>query len=320
MNRGTSTQDAATTRLTAAVGHVALQTRDLAAAVAQATTIMGLRVSRQDDEGADLTCGAPRHELQLLRSDVDALDHIGLEAAGPAALAEVRRRLDRAGIPLVQDRPLDPALPEGFVFELPGRVTVELYTGMPHDQPDYVPTGVRPTRFGHVNVYVPDPEPTLRALVDVLDFRISDYIRGGAFTRCNPDHHGIAVLPGDNKLHHHAWEVASLGDLGRLGDVLDAAGSALVEGPVRHGIGRNLAAYFAGASGEAVEYYTDMERIHDDHAHVPGHWDVQGTQWYSRWVPRLPPDGFRDLGVPLAAFARTGATARPAKVTADAAS
>lgn len=285
----------------AAVGHVALRVRDVDRAVEQATTVMGLRVSREHADGVDLTHGAARHSLQFIHADHDALDHIGLEADGREALVEIRRRLAASGLPLLSDGPLDDALEDGLAFELPGGVPVEVYSGMPMDQPDYVPTGVRPTRFGHVNVYVEDPVPALEVLCGVLDFRISDRIRGGAFTRCNADHHGIAVLPGPDKLHHHAWEVANIAELGRLGDVLHATGARLVEGPVRHGIGLNVAAYFVGASGEAVEYYTDMERVLDESAHVPGDWDVNGTDWYSRWVPRLAPDGFRDLGIPLRA-------------------
>jgi catechol 2,3-dioxygenase len=287
----------------AGIGHVALRVSDLERAVQLGTQIMGLRASRTTADEADLTCGSARYALQLRRDSVDACDHIGLEAEGPEALAEIRRRLDVAGIPLASDGPLDEALTHGLAFELPGRVLVEVYTGMPQDQPDYVPTGVRPTRFAHVNVYVPDPKPTLDALVGILDFRISDYIRGGAFTRCNADHHGIAVLPGASKLHHHAWEVPSIADLGRLGDVLHASGTSLIEGPVRHGIGQNIAAYFEGMAGEVVEYYTDMEVIHDDDAHVPGDWTVEGTEWYTRWTPRMPSDHFRSLGSPLAAFA-----------------
>lgn len=288
--------------VTASIGHVALRVRDLDAAVDTATSIMGLRVSRRTADVADLTCGASHHALQFLAADVDAFDHLGLEAAGPEALAEVRRRLERAGIPLLRDRPFDAVLADGFAFELPGRVVVELYTGMPQDQPDYVASGVRPSRLAHVNIYVPEPGPTLEALTGILDFRISDTVRGGAFTRCNADHHGVAILPGDNKLHHHAWEVQSIADLGRLGDVLHAAGTSLVEGPVRHGIGGNMAAYFVGPAGEAVEYYTDMEVVLDEAAHVPGDWDVTGTSWYSRWTPRLPSEDFRGLGVPLATF------------------
>ena len=284
-----------------AVGHVALRVRDLDAATEQATSVMGLRVVRRTEREVDLTEGAPRHSIQFIRSDVDALDHVGLEAADRAALAEIRGRLERDGVALLAERPLDDALRCGLAFELPGRIVVEIYTGMPRDQPDYIASGVRPRRFGHVNINVPDPAPTLELLTRVLDFRISDRIRGGAFTRCNADHHGIAVLPGPSGLHHHAWEVQSVAELGRLGDTLHACGSALVEGPVRHGIGDNIAAYFEGAAGEAVEYYADMRRIDDDDGFVPGDWSSEGTDWYSQWTPRLPSDRFRSLGVPSAA-------------------
>jgi catechol 2,3-dioxygenase len=285
------------------IGHVALRARDLEHAHAVATGIMGLRASRSGGEAATFTSGRERYSLQVTRDAVDAFDHLGLEAEGPEAVREIRRRLERRGIPVISDRPLDAELPEGLAFELPGRVLIEVYTGMPHDQPDYVGTGVRPNRLGHVNVYVPDPKPALDVLVEVLDFRISDFVRGGAFTRCNADHHGVAVLPGDNKLHHHAWEVKSIADLARLGDVLFASERRLIEGPLRHGIGRNIAAYFEGLAGEAVEYYTDMELILDDDAHEPGDWSVEGIDWYTSWTPRLPLDVFRTLGVPLAAFA-----------------
>ncbi|MDX6410141.1 MAG: catechol 2,3-dioxygenase [Gaiellaceae bacterium] len=284
----------------AAIGHVALGVRDLDVAVEQATTVMGLRVSRRADGQVDLTHGAQHHSLQFRAAAEDVLDHLGLEAEGPDGVAEIRRRLEAGDIPLVAEGPLDEGLEDGLAFELPGGALIEVYTGMPHDEPDYVATGVRPTRFGHVNIYVEDPGPALDVLVDVLDFRISDRVRGGAFTRCNADHHGIAVLPGDRKLHHHAWEVRDAGELVRLGDVLHARGEGLVEGPVRHGIGGNIAAYFRGPAGAAVEFYTDMEVILDDAAFVPRDWDVQGTSWYSRWVPRMPPEEFRHLGAPFA--------------------
>jgi catechol-2,3-dioxygenase len=288
--------DASDRPVISAVGHVALQVIDLDSALEQATTIMGLRVARAGTEDADLTHGAPRHTLQYRHGDRPALHHVGLEAASRDALTTIRGRLRDYGARIIQDEPYDDCLADGLVFELPGGIPVEVYAGMPADQPDYVPTGVRPLRFGHVNVYVPDPAAALDLLVGVLDFRISDRIRGGAFTRCNADHHGIAVLPGEAQLQHHAWEVAGLAQLGELGDALFAADSALVEGPVRHGIGHNIAAYFEGAAGEAVEYYADMEQIIDDERHVPGEWATDGTAWYSRWTQRLPTDEFRRLG------------------------
>ena len=69
--------------------------------------------------------------------------------------------------------------------------------------------------------------PAIELLTEALDFRVSDWVRGGAFVRCNADHHGLAVLPGDCKMQHQAWEVESIADLGRLGDLLHSAGGHL---------------------------------------------------------------------------------------------
>jgi catechol 2,3-dioxygenase len=280
-----------------AVGHVALRVSDLDAAVEHATNIMGLRVSERSSERVDLTHGAPHHSLQYIRSDSDAVDHLALEASSPDALEEIRTRLRHADIPLLSEVPLDEQLAEGFVFEGPDGFVFEIYRGMPQDQPSYRGSGVRPRRFGHVNISVPDPVPLLSLLQNVLDFRISDNFRGGAFLRCNAEHHGVAVLRGRGILHHHAWEVESIADLGHLGDLVDEGGDELVAGPVRHGMGNNIAAYIEGPGHVVVEYYTDMDKIFDEDGYVPGSWSEEGHKWYSRWAPELPGDRFRALGV-----------------------
>lgn len=279
------------------VGHVALQVRDLDGAVEHATTLMGLRVAEQDGDRVDLTHGAAHHSLQYIRSEVDGVDHIGLEAAGPEALEEIRRRLNDAGIPLLSEGPLDTCLPDGLAFEGPAGFVFEVYIGMPKDQPNYLTRGVRPRRFGHVNFALADTQPMLLLLTEVLDFRVSDHFRGGAFTRCSVEHHGIGVLHGPDTLHHHAWEVENIGDLGRLGDVADEMGSQIIAGPVRHTMGNNIAAYLAGPGGICIEYYTDMLRILDESNYTPGDWSEEGSRWYSRWSPQLPEASVRELGM-----------------------
>jgi catechol-2,3-dioxygenase len=296
------------TNVIAAIGHVALQVRDLEAAVEHAETIMGLRVVERTDDRVDLTHGAAHHSLQYIRSDVDAVDHIGLEAAGPEALAEIGERLTDRGIPLVADAPLDECLPAGLAVEVPNGFVFEIYCGMPQDQPPFLSTGVRPRRFGHVNFGVEDPGALIDFLVEVLDFRISDRFRGGAFLRCNAEHHGIGVLKGRGILAHHAWEIESIVDLGHLGDVLDELGSNLLAGPVRHGMGNNIAAYIEGPGGMLIEYYCDMLRIWDDSTYVPGEWPEDGYKWFSRWAPQLPDPSMRALGAPPAS--RAGQAAR----------
>ena len=72
------------------VGHIALRVRNLDSAVEHATTVMGLRVVEERDGRVDLTHGRPHHSLQYIEADTDSVDHVGLEAAGPEALALIR--------------------------------------------------------------------------------------------------------------------------------------------------------------------------------------------------------------------------------------
>ena len=288
------------THVIASVGHVALQVKDLDGAVEHATSIMGLRESSRTGDRVDLTEGRPHHSLTYVKSDVDAVDHFGLEAAGPEAVAEIRRRLAERGVPLVSEGPLDDVLEDGLAFEIPGGFLLEVYSGMPKDEPQYTPSGVRPLRFGHLNFAVEDPDAMIELLCEVLDFRVSDRFRGGAFLRCNVEHHGIGVLKGENKLAHHAWEVDSIAELARLGDVLDDLGSNLLAGPVRHGMGNNIAAYMAGPGNVLVEYYSNMLKIWDDSTYKPGEWAEDGFKWFSRWSPGLPGPEARELALPAA--------------------
>jgi catechol-2,3-dioxygenase len=284
----------------AAIGHAALRVRDLGAAVTVATEVMGLRETERSGEWVYLTHGTPHHSLQLTAADVDAVDHIGLVAASPDALGEIRERLEREGVRLLHDGPLDGMLEDGITFVGPDGFVFEVYTGMPAGEPEYVPHGVRPRRFGHFNIYLPDPQPMWEFLQRVLDFRVSDRVGPAGFLRCNADHHGIGLAPADSaRLHHYAWEVESIADLGRLGDVLAARGHNLVWGPVRHGAGNNIAAYFVDAADLVVEFYTDMVRIEDEGTYVPGTWDRDDPRFLSLWWQAVP-QGLREHGLPPA--------------------
>jgi catechol 2,3-dioxygenase-like lactoylglutathione lyase family enzyme len=282
-----------------AIGHVAIAVTDMDAAVRNATTLMGLRISERRGEWTDLTHGASHHSLQYVAGATDALHHIGLVAADTAALEEIRGRAENAGFEIVADAPLDPALRDGYVIAGPEGFLYEVYTGMPEDEPPYSPTGVKPNRFGHVTISVADPGGMRDFLQDVLDFRLSDEVAGIIFLRCNVDHHGIGLVPGAPGLHHHAWEVQSTGELGQLGDRVDETGGSLLWGPSRHGAGNNVAAYYLEPCGVVVEYYCDMLRIYDDASYTPTDWNLEDHKWFSKWAP-LMPEGFQELGIPLA--------------------
>lgn len=288
-----------------AMGHVALQVRDLDASTRVATEILGLTVRERREGAVDLTHSSPHHSLQYILGDVDGLDHVGLEAPDLEALAEVRSRVDAAGLRIVSEVPLDDCLSDGFAFEGPQGFVFEVYRGMPQEPVSYKPVGVRPNRFGHVTFAVTDKEEMRAFLSDVLDFRISDIVSAGYFMRCNVDHHGIAFTTGARPaLHHHGWEVQTTVEVGLLADRVNEDGGSVLWGPVRHGCGRNIATYFQDPGGSVIEYYSDMDRYYDDDF-VPPVWDETDHKWYSLWSPMIP-DPWVDLGVPP--LARTTVT------------
>jgi catechol 2,3-dioxygenase len=284
------------------IGHLALRVRDLEAAAELATNVMGLMVTARTDDAVWLSHGTSHHSLQYIRDDADGVDHVGLVAPDAEAVEDARGRVEGAGLRILSDGPLGPGVKDGFSFEDGGGFVFEIYSEM--ETTDVRPTAatVRPRRFGHVNFFASEPKRMQAMLMEVLDFRISDWAgEEGAFLRCNVDHHGIGVFPGAGKLHHHAWEFATVVELGAIADFIDARGGSTVWGPMRHGIGRNIATYVREASGMLVEFYCDMDRIYDDVHHVPGHWNVgEGHKWISLWAPHLAPDGFVDMGLPPA--------------------
>src|SRR5215472_14989943 len=91
-------------------------------------------------------------------------------------------------------------------------------------------------KLGHVVLNVRDVERSVRFYTEVLGFEVSDVypdemVPGGmAFLRCNPDHHGIALVgslteAAENvELNHIAFEVATLQEVMRARDHLHRYG------------------------------------------------------------------------------------------------
>lgn len=95
------------------MGHVAIQTTDLAAAVADATDILGLRVTERTQDGVYLAANAVHHELVYVESSRNGIHALGLIARDGDALAEVRRRVEAENLPFLSDRPLSAGVADG---------------------------------------------------------------------------------------------------------------------------------------------------------------------------------------------------------------
>lgn len=148
--------------------------------------------------------------------------------------------------------------------------------------PDRVRTMGRPYglpfqigKIGHVVLNVRDVERSARFYTEVLGFQISDVypqemVPGGmVFLRCNPDHHGIALVgsmtgeAANLELNHIAFEVASLDEVVRARDHLRRHGVEIdFEG--RRRAGCQLAVEFRDPDNHRLEIYWGIDQIGSD--------------------------------------------------------
>lgn len=246
------------------MGHVSIQTTDVEGSLFDATHLLGLQETERTGEAVYLSSNDRHHELVYVDSAVNGVDSLGFVARDSAALRTIRQRVIDEGLTIISDTPLSTGVTEGFAFLGPEGWVFEIYIGMQRRENSLLSFG--PDRYGHFNFHPKNARAMMEFLRRVLDFRLSDVIGEdfAYFMRCNSDHHGIALIQGQGILHHHAWQTQSVADLAKLGDRLNRAGRELIWGPVRHGAGHNIAAYYVEASGAVVELYTDLEQIYDD--------------------------------------------------------
>jgi catechol 2,3-dioxygenase len=286
-----------TSGLISAMGHISLRTTDIAASLHDAQDVLGLRVTERAGATTYLAASAVHHELRYIESDSDGVDSLGLIARDGAAFKEIRRRIEAEGMPILRHKPKAAGLQDSFSFVGPEGFVFEIVLEVQPDRPSALSFG--PNRYGHFNFHPTDPTNMKNFLERVLEFRVSDVIgeNYGYFMRCNSEHHGIAIIRGGGTLHHHAWEAQSVAELTKLGDRLHLLGRQLIWGPVRHGAGNNIAAYYVEHTGSVVELYTDIDHIYSEHR-APVHW-LENEVWYNQWSDYVP-DGFRKIGVPPA--------------------
>jgi catechol 2,3-dioxygenase-like lactoylglutathione lyase family enzyme len=245
-------------------------------------------------------------QLRLLPATKRGLVELGIGADDPDDVARVARALARLGVAASHDatalqavepvtglavtvtvgwRPSRPA-PARHPCNAPGRVerTNRSADAVLRDAP------VRPTNLSHVAIASPDQVATTRFFTDGLGFATSDRLPMIAFLRCSEDHHNVAVQAAPIPfLHHTAWEVADVDEVGRGGGTMvERDPSRHVWGLGRHAIGSNFFWYLCDPAGNFAEYVSDLDRISDAAAYEPPAW--AGGQFVRAWAPPLPPE------------------------------
>jgi catechol 2,3-dioxygenase-like lactoylglutathione lyase family enzyme len=149
---------------------------------------------------------------------------------------------------------------------------------------------VQPRRLGHAVLTTTDFAATSRFFADLIGFKVSDYIGDvGIFLRCSVDHHNLLLLSAPAVyLHHTAWEVDDVDDVGRGAQAMLAAQpDRHVWGLGRHHAGSNFFWYLRDPAGNYCEYYADLDVIPDDVEWIPeAH---PGQLGLYNWGPTPPP-------------------------------
>jgi catechol 2,3-dioxygenase len=298
------------------ISHVALQVPDLDASVGFAVDTLGMHEVERTDQTAYLTHASPypslgplcpHHVLQYVQGAHAALDHVGLLVASRDDLDSVTARAEASGATLLSRQPEEPGLEHVVRLAAPSGHVFEIHTPIQTVNREYVTRGVRPHRFGHVNLISRDAPSLVAFVVDGLGFRLSDWINtpdgpAVAFARCHYEHHTVGVAAGSaDGLHHIAFETVSSGEIGRLGDELARGGRQYLFGPTRHAVGDNIAAYFTGPDGIVIEIYADMQRIVGEWE--PRTWMYADGRVANMWSPPASLEPLMEVSVPLRAAA-----------------
>jgi catechol 2,3-dioxygenase len=148
----------------------------------------------------------------------------------------------------------------------------------PHGHP------FRVGKLGHVVLNVQDVERSARFYAELLGFEISDVYPeemapgGMVFLRCNPDHHGIALVGSmkspatNNELNHLAFEVATLDEVLRAHDFLHAHGVP-IDFAGRRRAGCQIAVEFRDPDNHRLEIYWGIDQIGSDgNVRPPSEW------------------------------------------------
>jgi catechol 2,3-dioxygenase len=307
--------------LIADIGHIAFRVPDVDTSVNYLVDVLGMHEVERVGDTSYVTIGSPypsvwptvdHHVFEFSPSTTGApeFDHIGFIAHDAAALAEVRRRALEHGVEIDESVTSEPGIAEMLRLVAPSGHIVDVYAEMETLERDYVPSGVMMHRLAHAFLWTEDMKGLLQFFVDVLGFKISDWVGDEdapyiGFARCHLEHHTIAVGAGPAEaLHHYALEVANTSDLGRLGDQLARVNNGFIWGIGRHGGGDNVVSYHLGPEGLLIEVYTDMQKIAGE-AWEPRHWSLDEPRAGNLWG-QMPGD-FNSLMGPSAPIVKRGA-------------
>ena len=177
-------------------------------------------------------------------------------------------------------------MPRG-VIDTDGLMTPDVRALRDTETPKGLPFNI--AKIGHVVLMVQDLEKSVDFYTRVLGFRVSDVYPATmvpgrmVFMRCANDHHGVALVGGakgpanSNELNHMAFEVATLDEVFRARDHLEAEGVKITYAGRRRA-GCQIAVEFLDPDNHVLEIYWGIDQVGSDgHIRPPEEWREEMT-------------------------------------------
>ncbi|MEV4316571.1 iron-dependent extradiol dioxygenase HsaC [Actinocrispum sp. NPDC049592] len=272
------------------LGYLRIEATDMAAWREYGLKVLGMVEGQGSDPDAlYLRMDDFPARLVIVPGEADRLAQSGWETANAAGLAEIRRRLEDAGVPYKEGSAAELAdrrVAELISFEDPSGNTLEVFHGAALQHRRVVsPYGhkfvTEEQGLGHVVLSTHDDEAALHFYRDVLGFKLRDSMRlppqlvgrpaDGPpawlrFFGCNPRHHSLAFLPmpTPSGIVHLMVEVENSDDVGLT---LDRALRRKV--PMSATLGRHvndlmLSFYMKTPGGFDVEFGCEGRQVDDE--------------------------------------------------------
>lgn len=289
------------------IGHASFVTPDIARQVAYYTEILGLTLVDRTPQAAYLASTNDHHSVVVRHGEAPLCTHLAFQVAPLTDLGEFKKQVESHGIKVERSTDAEPHIRDMLVFENPAGTKIQVYCERQPSSQKFQEKGIVPVKLGHVAFNVIDVQKVVRFYVEVLGFRVSDWMGDFfAFLRCGPDHHTINLVDSKRiRLNHIAFELRDWAHVQSSSDYLSRNGYPLIWGPGRHGIGHNIFTYHRDPDGQVVELFCELDRIHDedlgwfeprpwhkDRPQIPKVWPKDPTAANLWGIP--PPPGFLD--------------------------
>jgi 2,3-dihydroxybiphenyl 1,2-dioxygenase len=266
------------------LGYLGVTAPDVGAWEPFAAEVLGAAVRREGDV-LHIRYDEYLWRIRVRPAPADAkggLDFVGWEVADEAALEAVADRLSSAGYEVKRDSETarDRQVRDLVAVDDPNGLRNEFFYGPVHPRDAFVsPLGARfktgDQGMGHFVLMAPNWEATLDFYLNLLGFQVSDTITAGwndkgerveaIFTRVNPRHHSLALLPASRLDIQHL--MVELEDLSMVGRALDRAlerGVELTTALGEHTNDRMTSFYVRTPSGFEIEVGTGGLEVDDE--------------------------------------------------------